>query len=259
MRLRFALLSLAVLAMAPPGAGGADAQVSPAASDTAVSRYQRAAARFTQLAEAAGRRGTVPRRTDPEVAALLDLLSDYRAAFGEGESSFEDLFSLLEAATGAQSRYLNFGMTDPGVPRSNGQRDRNMAAFQDEAVPLVIFVTEGNGRLYALLADVLLERAAAPEARQQFLMLRQLARFGLWGPILMPTAEGLSPAHKLALLEAGARHADSFAQAMSLSDRQAVLARAREIRTQADPAYRAGLDRIIAALARQECVGLCAL
>jgi len=235
-------------------------------------RFMAAAKRFGELQKVAQAKNTMPRLAEPEVADLLATLSDANSLFGTTTYNRGDMPAMLQVCnqgTQIMSDYSLSGLT--GALDKSDSKDvmtrkvfalqaQNIATFQAEMIPIMAFSLRCQARLSQLMADFVshLPPSEWTDTRREGL---QTVRRGMAGGVsaglmmLGATDGSLKPQFEAQMASALADTAPSIADMLPVAQRQSILAQAEKITppTELKPA----LERIIAAMSRTDCEGLC--
>lgn len=246
-----------------------------AAEPPGAKAYLEAAAQFNRLAGGKVGDDHVPRLGEPEVAELLNKMSDVHAVFGDGDFGQQDMASLMpvcDKANEAVMRYtfsgsiklksqIRNGEPLPGlVPQLAALMTANTLKYQDEIMPLMAFSMHCMGYslppLEAFIAG--LKPEDVTDVRRSGL---QQMRTGVSNMLLGAMRSAIEPAihsaNQRLLMDASADVAQAYAKVLPVAQRATVLEAVKEARGAMPETLRPQLDRVAKAMQSTDCTGLC--
>lgn len=259
------------LALVAPAAAAVDEQALQAQQAAS----ERLIALVSEADQAEGdRAGRLARLRTAEFASLVRVVSDKERLLGSEPVPLADLGRAFEICGRAQSvmtAMLFFdgdgpgnanAVSDYGNPAVIALFDRNTVEFQDELSTLQPFQFSCVAWLLPAMGEF--AENLAPQdwtpARRDGLRKARTGMVILYsGAIPVLAAESLGDGYKRAILDSLVEHADVFAVASRLVDRQQIVDDLRTQRGKVPAAYVAGIDRLIAAFSTTACTGLCAI
>ena len=258
-------------------------------------RVMAAAKRFEELQRAAQAKNTMPRIADPEagssgppkagssgpsdgssdpheVADLLATLSDADSLFGTATYDGKDAPVLLDVCGKVSQIAMNYmqsglaAVSDKGDSRDEMTRKslileaQNLVTFQAEVVPILAFELRCQARLSHAMADFLshLPPSEWTDNRRQSLQNTRLGITALVSEkfrVLDARDDSLKPQSKALIASALADTAPTIAEILSVEQRKSIVAMAENITPPAE--LKPALERLIAAMSRADCEGLC--
>lgn len=238
--------------------------------------YLAAAAQFVQLAGGKPGDEHVPTLAEPGVAALLHTLSDAKATLGNQHYGADDMNALMPVCNKATEVIMRYELAgavhlkaqvQAGTPVPELARQmaalmgQNTLKYQDEAMPVMAFSARCMAAaLPALTAfSASLKPAEVTDVRRAGLKQLRLGIVQLvTGSVRSAAEPKMHPANQRLLLEAVADGAEVYAEALSLDERAAVGKAAKALRESVPEALRGQVDRLVGAMGREDCTGLCA-
>lgn len=238
----------------------------PLQAQTAAERRQRyfeAADRIDHLVAASALQGSLPRSSDPEVAAVLRALTNWEIVYGNDSFTIADMEPLGEIASRGTAilRHYAFHGTNPGDSQAAiiAQQNRNTVTYEPEIMALLAFQLEANAQWSRVTAVGIDERRRSGERIPDGARMRSSLETLLQASIACAVDHRISPENRLLISNALGRNATIFAEGLSLTQRRTVLAAARNMRPRAGPQAGIQLDLLLEALASNQCTGFCAI
>ncbi|MCL2713947.1 MAG: hypothetical protein FWD68_04970 [Alphaproteobacteria bacterium] len=234
-------------------------------------RFLAAARGFDELQKAAQAKNTMPRLSDPEVGDLIRTLSDADALFGTAPYNREDLPVMRDACARASQILVAYNLSglagaldksdskDATSGRLTSLQAQNAATFLDEQIPLQAFALRCLARMLPIMRDTVLSQPADDWTDSRRLGLEKMRHrvVGMLqgGLTLLGAGHGpVKPEAEAVMASALADTAAVFAEVLSVAQRKPILEQAEKI---ALPDLKPALERVIAALSRTDCEGLC--
>jgi len=274
--LRFVTVSLIASFLSLLCANHASAEAPPG-----LGRFIAAAKRFEELQKVAQAKNTMPRLSDPEVRDLLRTLSDADGLFGTARYDKNDMLVVLDACGRGNRITMAYNFNGlSGVLDKSDSRDvmtskvmslqlRNAATFQDEEISLHAFQLRCFAKLEPIMKDFVssLPPAEWTDIRRQGLeKVRQgivgmfhggLMMLGIGNGPVKPENQALmvKPENQALMVSALAETAPTFVEMIPVAQRKSILERAEKIVLPKE--LKPALDRVIAAMSRTDCDGLC--
>lgn len=237
--------------------------------------YLAAVARFKELAAVSNTRGEMPKRTDPQVATVMNTLSDTSAILGTQTYEMGDLnglTNLCSEGTKIAESYLSFGLQglkddrsiEPRLLQSRlrEQASVNLVTYQDEVLPLLAFQLQCMGRaMSSANAYVSGLPAGKITARERQVLHGWIPAFSGQIPLAMGylSVDGVSSENKTLILTTLAKNADAYAQILPIDQRDKVLAMVAASQQKSQESLRPRFDPLVGALRNRRCIGFCAL
>lgn len=245
-------------------------QLAPAGE---LEEYARAANRLVALSQAAQREGKAPpRMAEGEGKDLIALLSDrqrFLDARNFAPSDMEELSLLCGEMTKAMMNYMMFDLQR--IDRGNkdaaalsaavaAASRENIRNYQDEIAQLMPMTTLCMGKQLPVLERFLatLNPEEFNDVRRRGLAMTQNGLFtGLLGALSGIGDPTVGEANQLKMIAALAEVAPAYAAALPLESRSRIAALAQTRLTNSGPAFSDALQRILKAMQKTECTGLC--
>ncbi len=244
-----------------------------AASVPGLATYKAARTEFDTLMATAQAEGTMPRLSDAKTASLLRTLSDVRGVLGELTVQKAELSELMDVCANntPMTAYMMKGVNQTIAPDSDAEKvaeavarltEKNIFTYQDELFPLMAFNIHCIARTIPAMTDFAqtLSGEAMTESRKFALVRFQHSVLSTYmGAMLIFKDEAISPANRKILLDALADTANIYAGALQKELRQPIVTLTDGLRSKVGPDLQAWLERINAAMRREDCTGLCQL
>jgi hypothetical protein len=237
--------------------------------------YLAASTRFDALVADAAQKGSVPRISDEQTAAVIAILSDAKF-LTLGTWQIEDfglLATICVKANAATMTYLLFDskayVDAKSAPEAMKLQvlklaQRNTERFQDELSSLQPFLVRCGATQISLLSSIFatlkaeemtdVKRRALQSAFQQM----RGGAFGMYfGSLLGIEDTSVSEAYKIRIFEALAESASVVAQALKVEDRKQLANLATKKQLDTPSVFRPYLAKIAEAMGDTSCDGLC--
>jgi len=239
-----------------------------------VQRYFAAAARVRELLPRPDLE-TLPRAKDPRMAGAFAVITDVKAVLKSRRFEVKDLGVLIDLCDKNLEIMVKYTLFDPKKkvgPESNklaGSAQmmalmiENARAYQDEIAPLLAFSVQCPAVLIPLLGTFI-ARLPPEDFNEHRRHGLEKMRTGYLTSYLAgvrcftkDNPSPLTPANARRIIDALVETAPVYAGFLPLAARDVILAAANQARD-ATPKAAPAIDKIVKAMARRDCVGLCA-
>jgi hypothetical protein len=235
--------------------------------------YMEAAAKMDQRIAQRSAEGSMPRITEPETSALIDVLSDSHRFLESRTYTVDNIGELMEicgqanrvsmayALFGMKERLAGNGTTDDITRQMTMLMEENILSFQPELEQLHPFLLRCLAKEVQPLAAFM---AALPPQELTPTRLAGLKQFrgGLLnsysGHLISAGNPALRPSYRRQVLQAMAESSPAFASALQPPIRQQIAQTATDLIHDAPAESRADIEAIIKAMSTPDCTGLCA-
>lgn len=235
--------------------------------------YMEASAGMDQRIAHSSAKGEMPRATEPETRALLDVLSD-RQRFLDSPTydvgNIGELMDICGQANRISMAYALFGMKERiaanGAPDDIARQmvtlmEENVLSFQQELEqlhPFVLRCLAKEIRPLTAFATTLPPEELTPTRLAGLKQMRGGLVNSYSGHLHSIGNEALRPSYRRQVLQALAESSPSFASALQLPTRQQIAESATIMLANAPADSRADIEAIIKAMSDPDCTGLCA-
>jgi hypothetical protein len=240
----------------------------------AVQRYFAAAAQVSELLSRPDLE-SLPRAKDPQMAAAFAIITDVKAVLKPRRFTVNDLGVLSDVCSKNLEIMMKYALFDPKRkvdPKSNeltgflqmmAFMNENVRAYQDEIAPLLAFSLRCPAVLIPLLGTFIarLPPEDFNETRRRGLEKMRISYLTSYLTGLRcftrDSSAPFAPANARRVIDALVDTAPVYAGFLPLDARARILAAASQARA-ATPKAAPAIDKIVRAMARRDCVGLCA-
>lgn len=239
--------------------------------------YQDAAAQFEKLSGGAIGDENVPRMSEPGIAPLLRTLADANAVFGDERYGVEDLPAVMAICGKANAVFMRYALSGMQKLKSRVQAgasaselagrmaalmEANILRYQDEALPVSAFGMRCQAQVVPLMttfAERLRPEEFTEVRRAGLRQMRKGVMNSLVGTLAMAGNKAIRVANQRSVMNAVGDVADVYAAALTTQQRRTVMQVALSSRSKVPAELKPQVDKLLEAVERTDCTGLCAL
>ena len=203
----------------------------------------------------------MPRISEPEVADLVQVLSDADGLFGTAKYNKDDLSVVKDACAPVERIVAAYGL-HAGVDVAGGsdiiaREMLNFVKFQDEMAPLTGLQLRCTAKIVQLTRDVVssLRPGEGGINREMLAVAGETVMHTFLARLALMDDGTVRPENQIRMLSSLAETASSLSDLTTRAQRKSILERAENVSVGEE--LKPYLNRIIAAMSRTDCDDLC--